>query len=238
MSSKNELQEYFQKRRIVLPVYKTNRVGGPDHQPVWIAQITIADGRIFMSSPNISKKAAELEAARIAFEEIETDPVLIEKPQPRWKFDFNDQKVVILIDVENQPSALSELVDTVYSTGVNFYAFYSKGHPLGRKISGSEYISDSRVTIVEVPSTRSDGADVGLMIVIGAMIEISPYTVFIIISNDHFAEAAADVIRNYNVMFPTDSKYYSKHFKAAACRDHIAACEILTVFSETGNLCS
>lgn len=233
MSFKNDLQEYFQKRKLPIPTYTTTRAGGVAHDPRWVAQVTLSDGRIYVSSPYSSKKSAELEAAETAIEALEEDGVVVEKPDPEHAYYFRDHNVIALIDVENQPAALGEMVEKTSSSGMSIYAFYSRGHPLGRKIEGTDYVSDERVNIIEVPSTRSDGADVGMMVMLGMMLETSPATTYIIISNDHFAEAAADVVREYHQMRTSKS---TRRFKAAACRNVTDALSKLDILQTTGKL--
>ena len=237
MSSKNDLQEYFQKRKLKLPVYTTIRAGGSAHNPKWVSQVTLSDGRIFVSSPHSGKKSAEAEAAADALKSIERDGVEVERPEPDFRLSFDDHCVCVLIDVENQPAALGELVNRTWSRGMSIHAFYSKGHPLGRKIDGTEYVNDDRVTIHEVPSTRNDGADVGMMVTLGMMLETSNFTTYIIISNDHFAEAAADVARGYHLMSTPGSKSHLR-FKAAASRDVTDALQKLRILQESGRLSS
>ena len=60
-SSKNKLQEVFQKRGEQLPQYSTTSVGG-----AFVSVVTLADGRSFTSSSFPSKKVAELDAAEKA----------------------------------------------------------------------------------------------------------------------------------------------------------------------------
>ena len=215
MSAKNDLQEYFQKLHISLPTYTTSQASGKNHQPQWVSQVKIADGRIFMSTPQVSKKLAESEVAFIAHEAIVENGVDIKKPEPEYIFVFDNHDVAVFIDVENQSGALRDLIKKIYSKGITFYAFYSKGHPLGRKIKETNYASDERIKFKEVPSTRNDGADIGIIMTIGALLETNAFSTYIIVSNDHFAEAAADVIRGWHHYTPG-----SKHrFKSVACRN-------------------
>ncbi len=119
-------------------------------------------------------------------------------------------KAAVVIDAENRPAA-GELVGRVRSTGD---ASHSEGHPLGRKVA--EFLEDGRARAVIVPFARSDGADVGVLVAVGAMLETADFAAHVAVSGDHFAEAAAEVIRRYHTMFGDPSK----KFKETACRDH------------------
>jgi len=127
MSSKNDLQEYFQKRKLTLPVYTTTRAGGSAHNPKWVSQVTLSDGRIFVSSPHSGKKSAEAEAAEDALKAIERDGVEVELPEPDVRLDFDDHHVCVLIDVENQPAALGEMVTRTWSKGLDHSRFLFQG---------------------------------------------------------------------------------------------------------------
>jgi hypothetical protein len=63
LSSKNELQEYMQKRKLALPTYETMRHGGTDHEPLWISQVTLHDGSKCIGVQSFTKKLAECSAA-------------------------------------------------------------------------------------------------------------------------------------------------------------------------------
>lgn len=68
---KNHLQEYFQKQCISqLPKYKTIKVGGAAHTPVWRSEVTLFGGGIYTGDASISKSAAEISAAGKALEKL------------------------------------------------------------------------------------------------------------------------------------------------------------------------
>jgi double-stranded RNA binding protein len=67
-SPKNMLQEYYQKKSLPLPSYKTRRVGGQDHMSVWSSVVTIEHGNMFEGVNCGSKKEAELSAASFALQ--------------------------------------------------------------------------------------------------------------------------------------------------------------------------
>lgn len=71
-NSKNILQEYFQQKQLSLPIYDTKRTGGSDHNPSWLSVITINDGKKFTGHISQTKIAAEISAAGIVLDYINT----------------------------------------------------------------------------------------------------------------------------------------------------------------------
>lgn len=67
---KNKLQEYFQKKYLAIPKYNTRRTGGTDHQPEWISDIELYDGRKFTGSSKSTKSQAENSVAQICYNNI------------------------------------------------------------------------------------------------------------------------------------------------------------------------
>jgi hypothetical protein len=61
--AKNKLQEYYQKQKKALPTYKSNRVGGTDHKPIWQSIVTLENGDTFTSFQSSCRKEAEISAA-------------------------------------------------------------------------------------------------------------------------------------------------------------------------------
>lgn len=67
---KNRLQEFTQRAKIPLPVYKTISEGGPRHAPQFRSTVVV-DGKTFTSLTTFSnRKAAEQDVAKIALEGI------------------------------------------------------------------------------------------------------------------------------------------------------------------------
>eukprot|EP00300_Choanocystis_sp_HF-7_P028145 c33550_g1_i1.p1 GENE.c33550_g1_i1~~c33550_g1_i1.p1 ORF type:complete len:396 (-),score=62.91 c33550_g1_i1:242-1276(-) len=65
-NAKNLLQEYWQQRTQVTPVYNTRRMG-LEHSPMFVSQVTLPDGQIFEGAMDISRKNAEKQAALVAY---------------------------------------------------------------------------------------------------------------------------------------------------------------------------
>lgn len=191
MSSKNRLQEFFQKRGLPLPKYSTSRAGGPDHKPIWVCQIHLDGGEIVVGNPESSRRAAEFSAAEDAISQLEEsddeyEEVCIYTP---------DLKTVVLIDIENQPKALEEIL-SLHTTNVTVFGFISAGHPLIDKIENSELNDDERFTWWIVNSTRKNAADIGMSYATGIMAKT--YQNFIIISGDGFSDVLKDCLEQDN----------------------------------------
>jgi hypothetical protein len=195
MTSKNILQEYFQKNNLELPKYKTQRLGGSDHQPVFVSEVTLYDGRVFSGEKEQNKKAAELSAAQKVLNEIDF------KPPKRSVSSFNlKRKVGIFIDLENKPSIVEEINNSI-DINVDMFVFASRDHPSLLKLKQTE----TNCIIVEVPSTRRDGADIGLIMSVGGFLFREDYEDFIIVTNDHYGDALVDCVSNIDKMFSWNS---------------------------------
>jgi hypothetical protein len=105
-AAKNRLQEYFQARGPSLPRYETERIAGPDHEPVFRATVllpgVVVTRDIGTDCP--TKAAAEESAAGIALGNLEgllpVPAVRHGNPVPAAA------RRVILIDLENQHGGL------------------------------------------------------------------------------------------------------------------------------------
>lgn len=220
---KNALQEFFQSKGLSLPQYTSERVGGEPHDPIWRSSVVVSNGDVFEGDKKSSKKLAEQSVAQIALESVvgtdfcsshisKKSIWVQEYHEEEYSFDFKskNKKVAVLIDIENVPSALSEFIGRVFTTNLKIYVFISKGHPIIEKIEGTKSYEDPRVKMIVVPSTRSDGADVGMTMMAATLIERKSYDTYFVITKDHFGEALADCIRNYGKMalYPEKKKAY------------------------------
>jgi ribonuclease III len=70
--AKTSLQEWAQARAMPPPTYVETARSGPDHQPVFTVQVTLADGQSAEATA-ASKRIAEQAAARALLDRIETD---------------------------------------------------------------------------------------------------------------------------------------------------------------------
>jgi len=122
------------------------------------------------------------------------------------------ERVCLLVDIENQQNALKILNERFGCIKwFEVYIFISKGNPLISKIKSECNEESFFVKIIEVPSTRKDAADVGLSLVAGEMIINNEYDIFIILSNDHFADPLAECMKNYDELRFSNGKLKSKN---------------------------
>jgi len=66
------LQEFTQAKYKQLPIYRLVEVSGPDHDKGFVVEVVLGD-RVFGTGSGKSKRAAEMEAARIAWEKLMTE---------------------------------------------------------------------------------------------------------------------------------------------------------------------
>ena len=106
-------------------------------------------------------------------------------------------KTLIIIDVENVHKALDDILSRVSkSKNIDILCFISEDHYMKTKLN----LSDHRVRLIEAPTSRSDGADIGIVMYIGFLLAREAYQRYFIISKDHFADAAVDCIYKFDEM--------------------------------------
>lgn len=67
---KSLLQICFQKKSLTLPIYKSERSGGPDHSPLWISNVIVYNGDKFSGNISSTKIEAEQSAAYSALKSL------------------------------------------------------------------------------------------------------------------------------------------------------------------------
>lgn len=65
-----QLQEIVQGETKELPLYKTKKIGGSDHEPIFISTVTIPVSNKEFEAKGASKKEAQKNASKLALEEI------------------------------------------------------------------------------------------------------------------------------------------------------------------------
>jgi len=66
---KSRLQEFIQSRQPLLPVYRVIDTTGPDHEKTFVVEVSIGD-TVLGRGAGKSKKTAEIEAARMALQQL------------------------------------------------------------------------------------------------------------------------------------------------------------------------
>lgn len=214
MSAKSHLQEIFQKQGKSLPIYQSVREGGYDHSPRFSATVILANGRKYFGKGS-NKREAEKDAAEQALKDVQKRPPRSRSKKPvkrvttKPKIRKSEGKICILIDLENKPKIPEELVGHI-EPGMDVIAFASTEHPTLKSLRDKKL---EFVQIVEVPCTRKNGADIGLTLFVGLLLNQN-YESFIIVSGDSFGYCLADCIQNIDQMV----KYKGKVPKAVCCK--------------------
>jgi len=159
--------------------------------------VTIEDGHRFCVSAFRGRaKEAEIEAARIAFQAFqkkEGETVLREEVMI---FPF---ELIVLVDMENVPSAIPRLA-SMRTRNMVVFGFCSSAATQARKSKNHAIAdSDTRFTIHEVPSSRMHAAEMGLVLWTGEFLGSMHWkegdeVCIVIVSGDRFADAAADCL--------------------------------------------
>lgn len=181
MSAKNELQEYFQKLRLPCPEYKSERMGGRDHQPNWISTVKLFDGTEIKGEIHSTKSKAELNAAEKALEVL---LILNKKTIKTQK--LYAENAALLVDVENLPNFIDEINDMVQ--GLDIYAFIGHHHCLATKKFPSP------VKKIESHSTRVDGTDTCMQVYTGFFLSQNIYNTYFIATRDHYGSTLVEMI--------------------------------------------
>lgn len=84
---KTQLQELCHRRQWPLPVYAISREG-PDHNPQFLATVTVNGTAFYFLEPSRSSKEAQSKAAQVAFEKLSSAPP--PPPSPSLQLDFGE----------------------------------------------------------------------------------------------------------------------------------------------------
>ncbi len=135
--------------------------------------------------------------------------------KPSWK--TLTRRTVLLIDVENIPKIINDVVDMLTPKGINnfwVYAFVGEHTPqaLGMK---SLSITQHNITIIESPSTRKDGTDTCIQLYTGMFLLDESYDEYLVCTRDNFGGTLVEFIQ------ATDLKWVPKHATLVSNMDHI-----------------
>lgn len=175
MSTKNKLQESFQKLGLPPPTYRSGRIGGTDHEPVWLAQVELPTGEQIEGDPSRSKKEAERSAALMAIIMLREQRETISPPK----------KSCLLIDGESLP----DLVMTVpIRKDLDIIVFSSS------RLSGPYY--GPMIQKVIVPTNHSNGVDSCIQLYVGAFLMAEKYDRYLIGTRDPYGSALVELIQS------------------------------------------
>ncbi len=183
MSVKNKVQEHYQKLKLAVPKYNTEKCGGPDHAPEFISTIVLACGKSMIGEICSTKMRAEESAAEVAFMWLIENDKIVKK------------RTVLLIDGENvSKQFLSDLAALPCINGLTAYIFIGSNHHL----SGKEFVNATKIIS---PSTRSDGTDTCMQVHVGYFLALNSYDVYLIATRDHFGYCLVDMITSPTLMW-------------------------------------
>lgn len=180
MSSKNDLQEYCQKRRWALPKYITERCGGSDHQPLWRSTVDLG-GTAITGWIQSNRVEAEQQVAGAALRYLAS--MAIAPPKRTIA-----PGTVLLVDIENMPKFIDAVVAEV--EGLDIFGFVGMHHSLAHRELPTPAIK------MVTPSTRPDATDTYIQTYAGYLISQQRYTTYLIATRDHFGSALVDIITN------------------------------------------
>lgn len=199
MNSKGRLQEWCQRSQRDLPIYETQRSGGPDHRPTFVSTVIVNQKR-FTGFPEETKSSAEHSAAIVAYTEL-TSPIPstpsvpppvspVPTVVPKWL----DKKVkpLILIDLDNRQKGLEELADFVDRAEIIGFA-----GKLGSSAREGFYVPSGTKRII-INSAAKDAADIGMIVYLTRRLEQGFINPIYLLTGDHFGSTAKEIlIDNY-----------------------------------------
>lgn len=202
MSSKNRLQEIFQRQGLALPVYHTKQIGGPAHAPVWVSEVELPSGERIRGDETTSKTAAEQSAADKALLKLRSSKIASGSASPKKVLHIDqtvsvrptppEQKSVIrtclLINGENLPN-LAKIASSFLVPGLEILIFIGHHH---HHLSERDY----GVQKVLVPTTHSNGVDSCMQVYVGTFLQTDKYDRYLIGTRDHFGSALVDLIQS------------------------------------------
>lgn len=207
MSSKNKLQEIYQKRGFAeLPKYQTQRTGGKDHVPLFISTVILPDGGKIKGDICSNKKMAELNAADKAL--VKGSKVRrkrISRKSSKKKISIKTPtRKMILVDIENNHKIQEEFLEHLENkTELDIFVFGTTDHPSLKKVE-----SVHSIQIIDITSTRRDAADIALVLFAGMFCK--EYSSLMVITRDHFGSALVDAFLEIPIKMgdPTPRKAY------------------------------
>lgn len=234
MLSKNKLQEYFQKRNEKLPQYTTTQFT-PQPNLTWKSIVRIFNPDMtFEGDADISKTATESSAALKAIQWLEANNNKYQKSKTHVnnltnkKSPFssksevsirskeensnvqteiikNDKQIVIIIDVENIPKLVEEIMPflDIYSN-LHVYAFSGEHASQTKSLEGIEH---PRLNKIISSSTRKDGTDTCIQLHVGMFLYDETFDVYVVCTRDHYGGALIEFITMKGMLWPSKEGY-------------------------------
>ena len=184
---KNKLQEYCQRKKLELPIYRTEQLISSAHNPKYksVSTITLPDGTVLSAKGKIlrRKKDAEISAAEYLLEKLNGH---LDKTKLRFTA---KEQVKILIDLENVP--LLDFLDTYKFDNKYTFETFSTCHSTAL-VNRTKF--SNKVQVHTVKSTRRDAADILMVLYVSSLIPSNEKIHMIIVTNDHFFHSLMDCL--------------------------------------------
>lgn len=182
-SPKNLLQQFYQKYKLPIPLYFTSKIGGEEHTPIFISNITLHTGKSFKSDPCPSKKDAEMNLASKCLDYIQTLSI-----RKQVICTTHPLSIFILIDAENVP--FQRLLDNyTFDNSIIPILFLSKYHHLSEK--------SFPYNIQLIDSSRKDACDIAISLYTYTLLrQTCVPDHIIVVTKDHFASTLSDLIQS------------------------------------------
>ena len=194
-SPKNQLQEFYQKLKLPIPVYSTSIINDTNHNPSFISNIILHTGVSFRSDPCCNKKDAEINVASKCLPYIQSI-----SNQKQFVTQISSLSIYILIDAENV-SPQSLLDNYTFDHNIIPVLFLSKYHHL----SGKSFPYNTQL----INSSRKDACDIAISLYTYNLLhQTSPPTHIIVVTKDHFASTLSDLVYSQYLLDNIPTIYY------------------------------
>lgn len=173
------LQEYYQKYNLSLPIYEDNG----EENGMFHVIVTLHNGGVFPGTGK-NKKAAKMEAARMAFESIESSKININY----------DVSTYLAVDVENIGNCFKDLERIRLSGSIKVGLYYSESWVSQLPKTGPAL--SVPFEIVKIPSSRKDASDIGMIMSLTQIAMKNEYSQIVIWTKDHYGSVVKEILES------------------------------------------
>lgn len=192
---KGLLQEYDPS---IKPVYNTTRVGGADHEPLWVTELSYQNRHVETNVPMKSKKESEQLAAKILYTYLTKNTTHHSVEVPNTELPPPNGRYQVFIDLENIQPDFTRIDTRDHIVYNMFMSSFSTIDRAKYESYGPVYVIDSAV---------KDAADHLMSFTAGVMVTtLDSDTSIIIVSRDQASQALTTIFKKY--------EYQTHHFKS------------------------
>lgn len=224
--------EYCQKKQLPFPIFQLfqTEILTENLQPTWICKV-VFNNKVYVGKDFTRKKDAENYVSEIICKDLNlcslvipvsfSETMLITTPtatktEKLPQISTNFESTVILVDLENIHKIIYEIIQ-LYNNQipdhVHIIGFIGEHHSLIEKITK---LQSEKITIVKVKSTRSDGVDCCMQVMVGTLLINEEYETYLIATRDKFGGVLVDMITLQ------DNLWIPKKAKLTTTLQHIA----------------